>query len=125
MRGWLVRIVTNALALAAAAWLFDGIRVTGPDTRSRVFTLLAVSLIFGIVNQFVRPVIVFLSVPLYLLTLGLMYFVVNALMLVLTSWIAGLADVGFHVRGFGTAVLAGIVIAVASWLAGRLLRQGG
>lgn len=125
MRVWLIRIVTNALALAVAAWLFDDIRVTGPDVRSRVLTLLVVALLFGVVNEFVRPVVAFLSIPLYLLTLGLMYFVVNALMLLLTSWIADLVDVGFQVRGFWTAVFAGIVIALVSWITGRLLPEGG
>ncbi len=125
MRAWLIRIVTNALALAVAAWLFDDIRVTGPDDPSRVLTLLVVALLFGVVNEFVRPVVAFLSFPLYLLTLGLMYFVVNALMLMLTSWIADLIDVGFHVQGFWTAVLGGIVIALVSWVVGRLLPEDG
>ena len=83
------------------------------------------ALLFGVVNEFVRPVVAFLSFPLYLLTLGLMYFVVNALMLMLTSWIADLIDVGFHVQGFWTAVLGGIVIALVSWVVGRLLPEDG
>ncbi len=123
MRSWLVRIVTNALAVAAAAWIFEDITVTGSSDGVRVLTLIFVALLFGIVNVFVRPVVAFLSFPLYLLTLGLMYFVVNALMLLLTSWVASNLDVGFHVDGFWTAVGGAIVISLVSWLVGRALPE--
>jgi putative membrane protein len=123
MKTWLIRIFTNACALAVAAWLLDDIRITGDTDRDRVLILVLVALIFGVVNEFVRPIVVFLSLPLYLLTLGLMYFVVNALMLMLTSWLAGLLDIGFHVEGFWTAVWGGIVIAVVSWIVGQVLPE--
>ncbi len=120
---WLIRIGTNSLALAAAAWLFDGIRITGAEDSDRIITLLVVALLFGVVNVFVRPVVVFLSLPLYLLTLGLMYFVVNALMLMLTSWVCDLFDVGFSVDGFWTAVGGAIVVSIISWLVGQVLPE--
>jgi putative membrane protein len=123
MKTWLIRIVTNACALAVAAWLFDDIRITGDTDRDRVLTLVVVALIFGVVNEFVRPIVVFFSLPLYLLTLGLMMFVVNALMLMLTSWLADLLDIGFHVKGFWTAVFGGIVIAMVSWIVGQVLPE--
>lgn len=123
MRSWLVRVVTNALAVAAAAWIFDDITVSGSSDGARVLTLIFVALLFGVVNVFVRPVVAFLSFPLYLLTLGLMYFVVNALMLMLTSWVTGSLDVGFHVDGFWTAVGGAIVISLVSWLVGRALPE--
>jgi putative membrane protein len=118
---WLIRIVTNACGLAAAAWLFSGIRVTGHVQSHRILTLVVVALIFGLVNEFIRPIVAFLSFPLYLLTLGLMFFVVNALMLMLTSWVADQLSVGFHVRGFWTAVFGSIVISLVSWLVGLVL----
>ncbi len=118
---WLLRIVSNACGLAAAAWLFTGIRVTDHDQINRVLILVVVALIFGVVNEFIRPIVAFLSFPLYLLTLGLMYFVVNALMLMLTSWVAGQLSVGFHVRGFWTAVFGSIVVSLVSWLVGLVL----
>ncbi len=102
----------------SAAWLFKGIRITGNSDRDQVITLLVIALIFGIVNEFVRPIVAFLSLPLYLITLGLMFFVVNALMLLLTSWIADQLDIGFHVRGFWTAVWGSIVISIVSWIVG-------
>ncbi len=118
MKSWLIRIFVNACALAVAAWLFKGIRITGNSDRDQVITLLVIALIFGIVNEFVRPIVAFLSLPLYLITLGLMFFVVNALMLLLTSWIADQLDIGFHVRGFWTAVWGSIVISIVSWIVG-------
>jgi putative membrane protein len=120
MRNWIVRTIANACGLAVAAWLFDGIRITGSSDRDRILTLLLVALVFGLVNEFVRPVVAFLSIPLYLLTLGLFFFVVNALMLLLTSWLADQLDVGFHVNGFWTAVFGGIVISLITWWIGML-----
>lgn len=121
MTTWVVRLVTNACALAVAAWIFGGIVVFGPTLGHRALTLIVVALIFGIVNAFVRPVVAFFSFPFYLLTLGLMYFVVNALMLLLTSWLSGLFGLGFHVDGFWTALLGALVISVVGWLIGRAL----
>ncbi|MGI8993786.1 MAG: phage holin family protein [Nocardioidaceae bacterium] len=121
MRGWLVTIVTNALAVGAAAWMFDDIAVSGSSNGARILTLIFVGLLFGIVTVLVRPVVAFLAFPLYLLTLGLMYLVVNALMLMLTSWVAGILDVGFHVDGFWTAVGGALVVSLVSWLVGLAL----
>jgi putative membrane protein len=120
---WLIRIVANACGLAVAAWVFTGIRVSGHHDRDRIITLVVVALIFGIVNEIVRPIVAFLSFPLYLLTLGLMYFVVNALMLLLTGWLARQLSVGFHVRGFWTAVFGSIVVSVISWLVSLVLPE--
>ena len=123
MKTWLIRIVTNACALAVAAWLFSGITITGDNDRDRVITLVVVALLFGIINEFVRPIVAFLSIPLYLLTLGLMFFIVNALMLMLTSWICDQLDVGFNVDGFWTAVFGALVITIVSWVVGQVLPQ--
>lgn len=122
MLKWVLRTIANACGLAAAAWLFTDIRVTGHTTRDRAITLIVVALIFGLVNEFVRPIVAFVSFPLYLITLGLMFFVVNALMLMLTGWLAKQLDVGFHVRGgFWTAVFGAIVVSFVSWFVGLLL----
>ena len=118
---FLIWVVVNALALAAAAWLLDGITVNGDTTASRVFTMLVVGLIFGVVNAVVSPVVKLLSLPFILLTLGLLIFVINALMLLLTSWLAGLFNVGFHVDGFWTAVWGAIIVSIASWILNLLI----
>ncbi|MGH3448387.1 MAG: phage holin family protein [Nocardioidaceae bacterium] len=121
MTSFLVRVVANSCGLAAAAWLFTGIAISGATTSDEVVTLLVVALIFGLINIVVRPVVKVLSLPLYVLTLGLMFFVVNALMLWLTSWVADQIDVGFHVDGFWTAVFGAIVISIVSWAVSLLL----
>jgi putative membrane protein len=80
-----------------------------------------VAIVFGVVNAVVRPVVKLLSLPLIILTLGLLIFVINALMLLLTSWLAGEMGLGFHVDGFWTAVLGGLVVMVATWILEAML----
>jgi putative membrane protein len=121
MKTWIVRVVINACGLAVAAWLFHGIVVNGSSDSDRVLTLLVVALIFGVVNEYVRPVVSLLSIPLYVLTLGLFYFIVNALMLWLTSWVSDLLDIGFRVHGFWTAIFGAIVITIVCWAMGMVL----
>ena len=109
-------VVVNALALAAAAWLLGDIRVTGSTETDRVVTLVLVAVIFGVVNAVVRPVVKLLSLPFIILTLGLLIFVINALMLLLTSWVSEQIGLGFHVDGFWTAVLGAVIVTIATWL---------
>jgi len=113
---FLLRVVVNALALAAATWLLSGITVTGDNAGQQLVTLLLVGVVFGVVNAIVRPVVTILSIPFIILTLGLLMFVINALMLLLTSWLSGQLGLHFHVDGFWTAVLGSIIISVATWL---------
>ena len=120
---FLVRVVVNALALGVAAWLLDGIRVIGDETSDQLLTLLAVGLIFGVVNAFVAPVIKLLSLPFIILTLGLLLLVINALMLLLTTRLAEAFDLGWEVDGFGTALLGSIIITLVSWLFGSVLED--
>ncbi|CAM3998295.1 phage holin family protein [Nocardioides marinus] len=111
-------LFTNAVALAAAAWLIDGIRFTpqSAPTSEKVVPLILVALILGAVTAFVKPVLKLLSFPLILLTLGLFLLVINAGMLLLTDAIADALDIGFRVTGFWPAVGGAIVITVVTWL---------
>lgn len=118
---WVVRTVANACGLAVAAWLFSGISVTGDTTADRVITLLVVALIFGVINVFLKPIVAFLSIPLLIITLGLFYFVVNALMLLLVGWISDQVGLNFHVDGFWTAVWGGIVISIVATIVNWVL----
>ncbi|MFJ2771579.1 phage holin family protein [Streptomyces sp. NPDC087300] len=115
MKNFVVKTIANAAALAVAVWLFDKITLTGDSTGKKVGTLIVVALLFGLVNFLVKPVVKVLTFPLFILTLGLITLVVNALMLLLTSWLADKFDVPFHVDGFWTAVLGGLVISIVSW----------
>jgi putative membrane protein len=111
-----MRLVVNAIAVAAAAWLLNGITLSGTSTTRRVITLLVVAAIFGLVNAIVKPLATILSLPFIVLTLGLLIFVINALMLLLTSWISDGLDIPFEVDGFGTALIGALIITVVSWL---------
>ena len=117
----IIRLVVNAIALWVATLIVSGVELESASTRERVITLLVVAAIFALVNVVVRPIVKLLSLPLYVITLGLFTLVVNALMLLLTSWIADLLDVPFSVDGFWTAILGGLVISFVSWLLNLLL----
>lgn len=121
---FVIWMVVNALALAIAAWLLDGISVLADTDTDRAVTVLLVALIFGLVNAVVRPIVTFFSFPFIILTLGLLVLVINALMLLLTGWIAEQAGIGFHVGGFWTAVWGGIIITVATWILELVLPDG-
>jgi putative membrane protein len=117
----IIRLLANAVALAAAVWLIGGITLTGQTTASKTITLLVVAAIFGIVNAVIKPVLKLVTLPFLILTLGLLIFVINALMLWLTSGIAGLFGVPFSVDGFWAALLGSLVISIVSWLLNILL----
>ena len=118
---FLIRVLVNALALGAAAWLFEGIEVQGTDTSEQVLTLLGVALIFGLLNAVVAPVVKLLSLPFIVLTLGLLLLLINAFFLWLTSEIAQALDLGFRVDGFWTTVFGALVISVVSMVLNAFL----
>lgn len=115
MKNFLVKTLANAGALGVAIWLIKDITLTGGSTAHKVLTLILVALVFGVVNWLVKPVVKVLSFPLFILTLGLITLVVNALMLMLTSWLAGKFSLDFHVSGFWTAVVGALIVSVVSW----------
>ena len=115
MRGFLLRFLCSALGLALAAWLLPGISIDGEGT------LVVAALLLGIVNALVRPVVLLLTLPLTVLTLGLFLLVVNGLMLGL---VAALVD-GFRIAGFGTAVLGSIIVSLTSGLASWMIGGSG
>ena len=124
MKNLIIKLLANAVALAVAAWLISGITITGATTGRRVLTLLIVAAIFGLVNAVVKPIVKLLSLPFIILTLGLLIFVINALMLLLTSWLSGQTTLQFDVDGFGTALLASLVITIISWVLNLVLPDG-
>ncbi|KOG33632.1 phage holin family protein [Streptomyces resistomycificus] len=121
MKNFVVKTIANAGALAVAVWLLDKITLTGDSTGKKIWTLLLVALVFGLVNFLVKPIVKVLTFPLFILTLGLITLVVNALMLLLTSWLADVLDLSFHVDGFWTAVLGGLIISIVSWALNMVL----
>ncbi|MEU1301078.1 phage holin family protein [Streptomyces shenzhenensis] len=124
MKNFVVKTIANAGALAVAVWLLDKITLTGDSTAKKAGTLIVVALIFGLVNFLVKPIVQVLTFPLFILTLGLITLVVNALMLLLTSWLCDKLDLSFHVEGFWTAVLGGLIISIVSWALNLVLPDG-
>lgn len=112
----LIRVVIAAIALWVAEAALDGVELTAGSTTERVLTLLGVAVVFGVVNAVLKPVIQVLGCAFYVLTLGLFALLVNAGLLMLTSWIAGELGLPFHVEWFWPAFWGGIIIGVVSWL---------
>jgi putative membrane protein len=110
-------LIANTLAVAVAAWIVPGIRFTDKGGLAEYWpTLLAVGVILGVVSSFVKPVVKILSIPFIILTLGLFLWVINALMLLLTSWLAKQLDLGFVVNDFfWSALLGALVISLVNW----------
>ncbi|GAA1714735.1 phage holin family protein [Kribbella sp. NPDC056951] len=121
MKNMIIRLLANAVALAIAAWLVSGITLEGATRGKQILTLLIVAAIFGIVNAIVKPVVKLVSLPLLILTLGLLTFVINAAMLLLTSWITGKLDVQFHVDGFWSALFGALIISVVGMIINAVL----
>ncbi|GAB1343370.1 phage holin family protein [Gemmatimonas sp.] len=112
----LLRLLINAFALWCAARYIDGIRYTGSATG-----LLGLSLVFGVVNAFIRPILEFFSLPVLLLTLGLFALVLNAAMLLVTSWAATKLNIPFFVDGFGAAMLGALLVSIVATVLGWIL----
>lgn len=115
MKKFVVKTLANAVALGVAVWLIKGITLTGSNTGHKALTIILVALVFGVVNWLVKPVVKLLSFPLFLLTLGLFTLVVNALMLLLTSYLSGKLNIDFHVQGFWAAVVGGLIVSIVAW----------
>ncbi len=113
----LIWLATNTLAVGVAAWLVPGIKFTDRGGLAENWpTLLAVGVILGLVSSVVKPIIKVLSIPFIILTLGLFLWVINALMLELTAWLAGQLDLGFKVGDFfWQALLGALVITLVNW----------
>ena len=123
--GIIIRLVITAVSLWIATLLISGIQLTSDSWLGRIGTLLAVAVIFGLVNAILRPIIKVIGCGLYVLTLGLIAVVVNGLLFMLTSWIAGQFDLPFHVDDFWpSALLGALLVGVVSWLLNMLVPDG-
>ena len=119
MGPFLLRAAVTGLALWVVTLVVPGINfVGGQTTLERVGIVLVVAVIFGLVNAFIKPVVQLLSIPLYILTLGLFHVVINALMLWITAWITEhTTHWGLQINHFWwTAIWAAIVLSIVGWL---------
>jgi putative membrane protein len=121
---FLLRLAVSAAALAVATAALPGIQLTAGSTISKVLTLIAVALIFGVINAVLKPIIKTIGCLFYILTLGLVALVVNALLLWLASVVAGWLSLPFHVTGFVPAFFGALIISVVTWLLSVLIPDG-
>jgi putative membrane protein len=113
--GFLLRVLVNILALALTASVVPGIRLDG------ILPAVAAGVLLGVVNAVVRPVLLVLTLPITLVTLGLFLFVLNGLCLWLVAWLVP----GFHVAGFWSAVFGAFCVSVVSWIVTALVSDSG
>ena len=114
-----LRILVNALALGAAAYLVPGIEAGSPTS------VLLIALVFGVLNALVRPFLKLLSCPFIVLTLGLFTLVLNAAMLLLTAKLGQAFGIDFRVDGFWTAFLGALIVSVVSVVLSWILIDDG
>lgn len=126
--GWLIRAVVTAVAIAITAWLLNTVAPGsmtwghvdyGLGEAGKLLSLLFTAVVLGIVNAFIRPILVIISFPLTCLTLGLFIFVINALMLLLVS---AIPQLGFSVDGFIAALAGSILISIVSGALSKVVR---
>ncbi|HZN72593.1 MAG TPA: phage holin family protein [Micromonosporaceae bacterium] len=123
--GIVIRLCISALALWISTLIISGITLGGDSVPAKVGTVFAVAIIFGLVNAILRPIIKTIGCMFYVLTLGLVAIVVNALLFLLTSWIAGQFDLPFHVANFWpSAILGALLVGVISFVLNLVVPDG-
>ena len=118
MGPFLVRAALTGFALWVVTQFVHGVRFVGGDSMlQRVGIIFVVAVIFGLVNAIIKPIVQFISIPLYILTLGLFHIVIDALMLWITSWITeNTTHWGLYISDFWwTAIWAAVVLSLVSW----------
>jgi putative membrane protein len=115
MKGFLVRLLINALGLYLADVLLAGFAISGTGS------LIVAALLLGIVNAIVRPVLVILTLPITLVTLGLFLLIVNGISLALVAWLIP----GVTVAGLWSATIAALIVSVTSWLTSAFIGSSG
>jgi putative membrane protein len=116
MRDFLINLVANMLSIAVTVWLLPGIYI--PQAADGFVTLVVIALVFGLVNAVIRPILLLLSLPFIVVTLGLFFLVINGLMLALTAAITPL-----EVTNFGWAVLGALFISFINMILYSFVRE--
>ena len=110
---FLASLICTAVALGLGAWLLGGVSLDG------VVPALVAALVLGVINAFIRPVLLFLTLPINLITLGLFTFVINAALLCLAAWLAP----GFAIASFWSALALAVIVAVVNAVVGHVFRE--
>ncbi len=112
MHIFLLKWFINALAILITTYLVKGIEASGPAA------ILMAALLLGILNALIRPILIILTLPINILTLGLFTFIINGAML----WFVSFMIKGFVIQGFWAAVIGALIISIVSWLINWLIR---
>lgn len=115
---FLIRLVVNAVAIWVAVELVPGLNYTGSTA-----SLLLVALVFGVVNALVRPLLLLLTCPFIILTLGLFVLVINTAMLSLTVWLSSIFDLGLTSTGFWATFFGALIISIVSSLINLIIKD--
>lgn len=115
MKGILIRWGILTMAIMMASYLLDGIRVSG------FFSAFWAAAVLGFLNAFFRPILLIITLPVNILTLGFFTFVINAMLLMMASGVIG----GFKVAGFGSALIGSLIISIVSWLMTSFINEKG
>lgn len=125
---YIIRVLVNAFALWLTTLIVGGsgdhgvwIAPLNNDSTGYLLTLVLVALVFGLVNGTLGKVVRFVSIPLYILTLGLFGLIVNGILLAVVAWLSGLAGFGLQLDGFWWGVLAALVLSILSGILNGLL----
>jgi putative membrane protein len=115
---FLWRVIINAIAIWLASALLPGVNIVtkGNGTANTILTALVIGAVLAVVNMVVKPLVKLLTLPVYVLTLGLFGLVVNALMLLLTAWLTKNSDWGLQIDGFWWAVAGALFVSVAGMI---------
>jgi putative membrane protein len=106
------KLLISALSIGFASYIVPGIHIDG------LMTLLIAAFLFGILNAVIRPILVILTLPITIVTLGLFLLIVNALILAMVAWILP----GFSISSFGSAIIGWLITAITSWIASAIFK---
>ena|ERR1700758_5739061 len=103
---FIIKLILSAVAVLITAWLLPGVSIE----QNSFFTAFILAIVLAFLNAVLKPILVFLTIPVTILTLGFFYLVINALIIILATHLVE----GFHVRGFFTALIFSIVLSIIS-----------
>ena len=121
---FLIRLVVNAVAIWLTSLFLSGVSLTESEGWDQVLVVGVVGLVFTLVNLIVKPIVSLFALPLTIITLGLFTLVINALMLLLTSWLTSFTDWGLFVDGFWWALLAALIVSIITGVLNAVLGSG-
>ena len=122
---FLARFFASAAALAVATYLLPGIHTDAEDDPGKIWIMLGVAVIFGIVNAIVKPLFKFVTTPIIFVSLGLFLLVVNAVLLQLVAWVAAQVKLGWYVDDWGSAFLGALIVSVVSFVLNAFINKKG